>query len=220
MSDETLKHDDHGGDHVLVPADLPPEAGAARRPSRGPKHRGMKRRRGGQPGNRSAERHGIFSRDLVIPGLENAEDREAFRGRIFRDRKPVGELQVVCAEMMVDAAWRLDRVRRYETAEYAFVYKGETTPCLPRPDVVDRIIKYEAHLTRIFDRAWDMLDELQKQARGEVTPTARVKVDVQGALGAEASRIADATLRLTKTPKRIPGRSEAGDAGQGHPEGS
>jgi hypothetical protein len=63
----------------------------------------------------NAVRHGLLSRDVVLPG----EDMGAFedlRNQVWVDRSPVGPIEEFYVDQIVNAMWRLQRVARAETA--------------------------------------------------------------------------------------------------------
>jgi hypothetical protein len=96
---------------------------------------------------------------------------------------PRGYLETVLAERMALAAWRLSRITRYEVA--CLVAKGREAPSddqadrlLPDPEDIDRIVRYEAHLSRQFYQALHELGAQQARRHGQAAPLARV--DIQG----------------------------------------
>ena len=155
-----------------VPAGDP--AGAAQR-----KHRpGPRTPKGKKRVSRNAVSHGIFASDPVIPGLERIEDWEAHKAGILKSLAPVGYLQTQLAERMAESSWRLKRVGRYERTEFIRANKGHEDFRLPALPELDKIMRYEAHLSRQYYQAKHELEALQKESRGEATPLARL--DVQG----------------------------------------
>ncbi len=61
----------------------------------------------------NALKHGLTGRDIVLPS-ENPEEFESFRMGLLSSLDPVGELEGVLAEKIVDDAWRLRRVPIFE----------------------------------------------------------------------------------------------------------
>jgi hypothetical protein len=64
-------------------------------------------------------RHGLLSRDIVLPG-EDAGGFEALRTSVHDDLAPVGSLERFLADRIASAAWRLRRVERTETTTFAW----------------------------------------------------------------------------------------------------
>jgi hypothetical protein len=60
-------------------------------------------------------RHGLLSRDVVLPG-EDAGAFEGLRNRIRADLAPAGSLEEFLADRVVNAMWRLRRLERAEVA--------------------------------------------------------------------------------------------------------
>ena len=67
----------------------------------------------------NALRHGVLSREILLPG----EDEEALRelGEHLRDElQPVGELENLLVDRIISAYWRLRRLGRVETGIFAW----------------------------------------------------------------------------------------------------
>jgi hypothetical protein len=63
----------------------------------------------------NALRHGLLARDAVLPG----EDPDAFEelwNRVRADLSPMGPIEELLADRVVNAMWRLRRLARAETA--------------------------------------------------------------------------------------------------------
>lgn len=65
----------------------------------------------------NALKHGILSRDLVIPGTEDESQFEELHRQIMTELRPVGPIEENLAEEIISCQWRLKRVRRYETGQ-------------------------------------------------------------------------------------------------------
>jgi hypothetical protein len=151
-----------------VPASEP--AGPSRKP-------GPKTPQGKARVRHKAMRSGIYATDPVIPG-ERPEDWQAHRAGILASAQCANELETYHAECMASLSWRLKRVTRADQAEFTRANKGRQEFRLPLSNELDKIMKAEAHLSRLFNQHEDRLEVLQKQRRGEATPLARL--DVQG----------------------------------------
>jgi hypothetical protein len=160
-------------EHLLpVPGSNPPLP--VRKKGPGPKTPQGKAR-----SSRNPTRFGIHSADPVIPGIENLDEWRAHRDGVIASLAPVGSLETKLAERVALLLWRLNRVIAYEQAEYARANAGHQDFRLPVGNELDKIMRYEAHLSRQLYQAKHELEVLQKQRRGEATPLARL--DVQGA---------------------------------------
>jgi hypothetical protein len=143
------------------------------------KRPGPKTPQGKARSSRNPTRFGVHSADPVIPGIERLEDWKAHRVGIIASLAPVGELEAKLASRCALLLWRLNRIVAYEQAEYARANEGHEDFRLPAGNELDKIMRYEAHLSRQLYQAKHELEVLQKQRRGEPTPLARL--DVQGA---------------------------------------
>ncbi len=85
------------------------------------------------------------------------------------------------AERVASALWRLHRVTAYEDAAIAERQDLETVSAqlLPHPLDIDKIIRYEAHLSRQLYQALHELEAMRAGRRGQAAPLMRV--DVHGA---------------------------------------
>ena len=60
-------------------------------------------------------RHGLLARDVVLPG-EDEDGFEELWNQVRADLSPVGPIEELLAERVVNAMWRLRRLARAETA--------------------------------------------------------------------------------------------------------
>src|SRR5262249_6802595 len=148
-----------------------------------PARRGPKTSAGEGRGPLQAGRPGPGVTSPGIPGGARPEEWGAPCTAMLESRAPVGYLETFLAGRAGPAAWRLRRFMRYEVA--CVVAKGSEEPSdaegdrlLPHPEDTDRIIRYEAHLSRQFYLALHELEAHQARRRGRAAPL--VRVDVQG----------------------------------------
>jgi hypothetical protein len=114
-------------------ADLDREGGTITSERRNAANRANARRSTGPktPGGKAVVRlnplrHGLLARDVVLPG----EDTDAFEelwNRVRADLSPMGPIEELLADRVVNALWRLRRLARAETALFnwrAYVLKA------------------------------------------------------------------------------------------------
>jgi hypothetical protein len=90
----------------------------------------------------NALRHGLLSRDAVVPG----EDEAVFTGlgeRLRDELQPVGELENMLVERIIAARWRLRRLGRVEAGIFAWEHYEELAERARR--------ELPAHEKRILD---------------------------------------------------------------------
>ena len=63
----------------------------------------------------NAFRHGLLARDVVLPG-EDADAFEDLWNQVRADLSPVGPIEELLVDRIVNAIWRLRRLARAETA--------------------------------------------------------------------------------------------------------
>jgi len=72
----------------------------------------------------NATTHGLLTQEILLPG----EDEEALKElseRLMAELQPVGEMESLLVERIIDAVWRLRRLRRVETGIFAWELYGE-----------------------------------------------------------------------------------------------
>ena len=70
----------------------------------------------------NALKHGIFSKEVLVSGLnikENSRDLDALYERFWQDLNPVGPVEEMLVDQIVTAHWRLRRALRAESGEIA-----------------------------------------------------------------------------------------------------
>ena len=63
----------------------------------------------------NALRHGLLARDVVLPG-EDADAFEELLNQVRADLSPVGPIEELLVDQVINAMWRLRRLARAETA--------------------------------------------------------------------------------------------------------
>jgi hypothetical protein len=71
----------------------------------------------------NALRHGLLARDVVLPG-EAADAFEDLWNQVRADLSPVGPIEELLADRVVNAMWRLRRLARAETALFHWRVHG------------------------------------------------------------------------------------------------
>ena len=107
--------------------------------------------------SRNSFKHGLYSKQLVVPGEDPAE-LDALRAELIAEHQPVGETEAILVNEMAEQFWRLRRARGFE----AKLLQGEFH--LPHMTAVQRMM---SSAERGFYKALNTLRELQK-ARGFV----------------------------------------------------
>ncbi len=124
--------------------------------------------------------HGISSTRLVVP-RESCGEWERYRRTMVDALAPIGPVETALSERVASALWRLRRVTAYEEATIAERQHLEKASArlLPHPVDIDKLIRYEAHLTRQLFQPLHELESMRAARRGQPAPLLRV--DVQGA---------------------------------------
>jgi len=135
--------------------------------------------------------HGMSSTRRVVPG-EKLGEWETYRAAIIEALAPAGPVETALAERVAAGFWRLRRVTAYEEAAIAERQDLETASArwLPHPLDIDKIIRFEAHLTRQLYQALHELESMRAARRGQPTPLLRVAVHHEPGMVTTSSKTA------------------------------
>jgi|SRR5262245_51780976 len=142
--------------------------------------RGPKTAAGKQRISSNALTHGLSSARLILP-TESTADWATFRQGLIQVLEPVGALEMMLAERVASSLWRLRRVDAYERAalDERQHLEQASARLLPHPADIDKIIRFETHLSRQFISVLHELEALQDARGGKPTPLLRVDVNNQ-----------------------------------------
>jgi hypothetical protein len=93
----------------------------------GAKSRGPRTVAGKARSSRNALKHGLCARTYLLLPDERAAEFAAFRAALISELAPAGALQIVLAERIAVAAWRLARADRLEAEALAFRMRHDGT---------------------------------------------------------------------------------------------
>jgi len=151
---------------------------------------GPKTRRGKQAARWNALKHGLLSREVVLPaGRENRRDFLRLLGRLRLDLRPRGPLERMLVEDLAASYWRLRRVLRCESGE---IGKGlVTAPAEKREEQADRLRSDRRFTEAGVDNARDHLSNTSAGLRYllQVLDSVGRKVELDGGLGEEALQL-------------------------------
>ena len=155
---------------------------------------GPKTREGKEVVSRNALKHGLLTTKNIILGEEEAEFEE-FRRALAEQLAPVGELEALFAERVVQSAWRLRRAGRYEAEmvenRHASLQEYPSLRAPPHPTThsarslfadgsYEKVIRYENHIERSLFKALHELQRLQGTRNGQaVAPPFAVDVSLE-----------------------------------------
>jgi hypothetical protein len=127
---------------------------------------GPKTEAGKLASSRNSLKHGLTSKQVVVPGEDPAAYDE-LRRELHDDFNPASTAEATLVDQIAEHTWRLQRVRRAETAIMTRLiddcnFRSEAALC---DDQLDRIRRYEVTIERSYHRAIDQLRKLQKERR-------------------------------------------------------
>ena len=148
----------------------------------------------------NAVRHGILAKTPIVPNLELEEDWDAHRGGLLESLQPLGKLEAMLADRVIELSWRVQRIARYERDEIAKFYAEDAPKFfrdmeemgvaggrqLPDLKMLGPLTRYEAHLHRSLMQTLHELQRVQAKRIGgdSVAPLAVDVVITDGPGGA------------------------------------
>jgi hypothetical protein len=125
--------------------------------------------RGKAIASQNSRKHGLCSKQIVLPGEDPAE-YDALRQSLFNDYAPANETERTLVEELAAGSWRLARARRHETAILEKLLGDSKDPdeafadlFVERPKEVERLLRYVTTIERAYYRALNKLEKLQKE---------------------------------------------------------
>jgi len=129
----------------------------------------------------NAVRHGLLTRDVVLPE-EDAGAFEDLFNQVRANLSPVGPIEEFLADRVVNAMWRLRRLERAETAlfhrletnrlsiQMLAALHGQAIDEAKEGDALANLARYERSLERSFHRALDELRRIQDKRQNRPSP--------------------------------------------------
>ncbi|MBI4906052.1 MAG: hypothetical protein HY820_20630 [Acidobacteria bacterium] len=173
---------------------------------------------GHERSSQNARKHNLFGSTQLLP-TEDAALFAVLAEEITAEFKPTTFLEIRCVREMIDAEWRLQRVREHaaiiqarhmfdlnlrannETAADAFEKIAKEGPCL------QLLLRYEAQFRRQFDKALQQLTEYRRANQAEQE---RILREQQ----AEQIRMLNAFINAPTPGERNPAHMKAAMAAQ------
>jgi hypothetical protein len=157
---------------------------------------GPKTPQGKADARHNALKHGLLSRDILLPG----EDKDALSqlgDRLRTQLQPHGELEELLVDRIVASVWRLRRLGRVEASIFAWEHYEELAKRAER-----EARTYESHLSDLLPYALEEItitDERKRQEALETARQMRAKQDAETTtLGRTFVRDADSANAFSK----------------------
>jgi hypothetical protein len=120
----------------------------------------------------NSTRHGLTSKQIVIPG-EDPVQYDAHRQSLIKEHKPATETERTLVEELAASSWRLVRARRFETAVLSKLIGDAEDPeaafaamfLEEKPKELDRLQRYVTTIERAYYRALNKLAAIQKERK-------------------------------------------------------
>jgi len=151
---------------------------------------------GKETASQNALTHGLFAREGVIRG-EDEDEFEMHRERLLGQLNPVGPLEEILADRIVDLSWRLQRAVQDQSEAFASLYDRQTAGAKEPQEpaeraatvgrmiledfsqnaVLERLLRYERRIESSLYRTLNQLrrvhDQLQKADLEDASTLAR-----------------------------------------------
>ena len=158
------------------------------------KKMGPRTPRGKAASSKNARKHGLTSKDALIPE-ESVKEFQALRTQLGETLQPVGALEKELVERVLMCMWRLRRAYRVETSIYADKLQEFEGPeglvgfaglvqvskdsklghiYEMAMSAIDKVTRHEATYERSMYKALHELERLQKARAGEYVPAPAV----------------------------------------------
>lgn len=174
-------------EEAIIPAVTSSRKRAANRRNAG-LSTGPKTASGKAVASKNALKHGLLSRQVVLPDEDPAEF-EDFRRRLMDDLKPTGELETVFAERIMLGAWRLRRVVRLEAA----VIRSQESELQAFPDLAT-LMTAASRVPAPPSAAAQASPAVEAQARSELSVYTAMVRDANGTNQLERLRRYETTI--------------------------
>ena len=144
--------------------------------------------------SRNALKHGLTAKMPELLPDEEVSEYEEFRELLWNDLKPVGAVEEMLAERIINGFWRIRRIDRIEGGAYTFEMNNyavqeiiakelKTIPPLKyddddpaglarcftvlskKNDFFSKLSRYEVAIDRMISRSMEKLEQLQRQRR-------------------------------------------------------
>jgi hypothetical protein len=133
-------------------------------------------------------KHGLYARDVVLPGEDRAE-YDRLLAELMAEFRPHARYETMLVERLADISWRLGRAAAIEAGLLSPSWDGgpDGVPAvhggplvdtfrvaLDESDTLDQLGRYESRLARAFDVASQLLERRQawrrKHSRADGSP--------------------------------------------------
>ena len=101
---------------------------------------------------------------------ESRDEYEGLLAGLWEDLQPEGALEGLLVEKLANTVWRQRRLLLAEGVEIGKNTEPVKWASIPDAPGLDRLLRYEASLERVFDRTLSQLERLQRMRLGQPVP--------------------------------------------------
>ena len=167
--------------------------------------------------SQNSYRHGLTSKQIVLPGEDPAE-YDDLRRDLLKTYRPANAVESTLVEELAASSWRLIRARRQETIILTKLAGDSPDPdaaiaefFLEKPKEIARLTRYINSFENAFYRALNKLEKLQKERRAAERRADGLPV---GAIGFEPIELLEPEPELgsfRNSPGSAPNPAKDGD---------
>jgi len=134
--------------------------------------------------SRNAIKHGLLSKQLVIPGKESHEDFDQLLKELIEDLQPRGRAELSIVELIASSDFRFLRSLRAEKADII----GDpllsnplavSDRVLPSAAQMNNILRYQTMIHRQKMQSFQLLEKLQQRRRSSVPTSGDSESDAE-----------------------------------------
>jgi len=186
---------------------------------------GPKTEAGKAASSQNAIRHGLTSKQVVIPGEDPAE-YDAHRADLIETLQPANPIEAGLVEELAANSWRLKRAHRIETAVLTQIVGKSSDPdkilamsFLDRPKELDRLVRYMTSIERSYWRVFNKLEAIQKARREQERQNAMERSYIESLKRNQARKNESGGFvsKSTETPVVLPTPEPAHTVAVGQP---
>ena len=186
----------------------------------GKKSRGPVTPQGKENSSRNALKHGLTAEFAVLPGESEQDFADLLEAHVTL-HQPANPVEMELVETMALARWRLRRMAALESnlfenelflSKKQIKEKFDTIPDLGRLAFVFQhqtvslalLIRYESSLTRLHDRTYKHLKELQKlrnEPKPKEPPCVSMRKEGTSTVAAQSASLAETTRSIPSAPE-------------------
>jgi len=146
------------------------------------KSTGPRTAQGKRASSGNAKKHGLLSKELVIPDRESLEEFEQLLEELIEHHQPENRAELSLVETAAISDWRFRRSLYAEKSEILDTLPGDPMAfarVLPSADELSKILRYQTTIHRQKMQVLQLLEKLQQRRRNSQPTSASNELDAE-----------------------------------------